>query len=101
MSTTTAKITTRTRSLGYGWTTKPATCDRAAIAQVTAPDVVGGLRTVEAERTKHARAVSGGTWSNAALFLGSKRVVTAGGWEISQILAELRQFGETTVTIER
>lgn len=100
MSTTTAKITTRTRSLGYGWTTQPER-DRAAIVQVNAPDVVGGLRTVEAERTKHARAVSGGAWSNAALFLGSKRVVTAGGWEISQILAELRQFGETTVTIER
>lgn len=99
MSTTTAKITTRTRSLGYGWTTQPER-NRAAIVEVTAPDVVGGLRAVEAERTKHLRAVSGGAWSNAALFLGGKRVVAA-GWEISQILAEVRQFGETTVTIER
>ena len=100
MSTTTVKITTRTRSLGYGWTTQPHR-SRASIVEVTAPDVVGGLRTVEAERAKHLRAVSGGTWSNSALFLGGKRVVAAGGWEISQILAEVRQFGEATVTIER
>lgn len=100
MSTTTAKITTRTRSLGYGWTTQPER-NRAAIVQVTAPDVVGGLRAVETEREKHLRAVSGGTWSNAALFLGGRRVVVAGGWEISQILAEVREYGEATVTIER
>lgn len=83
------KITTRCRSLGYGWTTQPMR-DRAAIVPVTTPDVTGGLRTVEAARAEHQRAVSGGTWSNAALFVGGRRVRD----DISQVLAELRQSGE-------
>ena len=89
------KITTRARNLGYGWTTQPMR-DRAEIVDVTAPDVVGGLRTVEQERAKHLRATSGGVWSNAALFVGGRRVRD----DISTALAELREFGEALVYVE-
>ena len=89
------KVTARCRSLGYGWTTQPMR-DRFAIVPVTAPDVTGGLRTVEAAREDHRRATSGGVWSSAALFVGGRKVRS----DIGQALAELREFGETIVYVE-
>ena len=89
------KITSRCRSLGYGWTTQPMR-DRAAIMPVTTPDVTGGLRTVEAAREEHIRATSGGVWSNAALFVAGRRIRSG----ISLALAELREFGETIVYVD-
>ena len=89
------KVTARCRSLGYGWTTQPMR-DRFAIVPVTAPDVTGGLRTVEAAREDHRRATSGGVWSNAALFVAGRRV----RGDIGQALAELRAFGETIVYVD-
>lgn len=93
------KVTTRARNLGYGWTSAAVRDPRGGmrIARVDAPDVVGGLRTVERERDRALRNVSGGTHWAEALFLGDRCI--ARGGDVREALADLRDFGEALVTV--
>lgn len=99
MNTATAaiRITRRTRSLGFGWTTQTVqTRTGLAVAPVTAPDVTGGLAVCEAELARRARHVSGGVSSRTALFLGGRRVRSVSGeWPTTavEMLQSLRHDG--------
>lgn len=96
---TTIKITTRARNLGYGSTSQVVRAKHGGLAidSVDAPDVVGGLRSIEAARSKAMRNNSGHDWREA-LFLGDK-IIADRKVDVGEILANLREFGWTTVTI--
>lgn len=98
----TAKITRRTRSLGYGWTTQPRR-DRAAIEDVRAPTVRGSWREVAKERARCHRITSGGTWYREALYLDGRRVVACRtldtGSPAGDVLAALEEYGEAIVEL--
>ncbi len=95
----TIKITTRARNLGYGSTSQVVrgTHGGLAIDSVDAPDVVGGLRSIEAARDDARRKNAGHDWREA-LFLGDK-IIASNKSDVGEILASLREFGWTTVTI--
>lgn len=95
----TIKITTRARNLGYGSTSQVVRAPRGGLAidTVDSPDVVGGLRSIEAARSKARRNNSGHDWREA-LFLGDK-IIADRKDDVGMILASLREFGWTTVTI--
>lgn len=93
----TVKITTRARNLGFGSDSTP-TGRGTEIRDVERPDVVGGLRTIEAECARVQRVYSGGTHYRIALFVGDKRVY-ADKTDTLLAIAELREFGETIVTL--
>lgn len=100
MSTTTT-ITTRARNLGYSSTSQPTNDGRIAVP--TSPDVVGGLRTVEAEIERDRRIYGNremgsgdcGTFWRAAMFVGGARVLES----VSDVLDELRRDGFAVVTL--
>lgn len=95
----TIKITTRARNLGYGSTSQVVRAKHGGLAidTVDAPDVVGGLRSIEDARSKAMRNNSGHDWREA-LFLGGKLIADR-KVDVGEILASLREFGWTTVTI--
>ncbi len=95
----TIKITTRARNLGYGSTSQVVRAKHGGLAidSVDSPDVVGGLRSIEAARSKAMRNNSGHDWREA-LFLGNK-IIADRKDDVGMILASLREFGWTTVTI--
>jgi len=95
----TIKITTRARNLGYGSTSQVVRAKHGGLAidTVDSPDVVGGLRSIEAARSKAMRNNSGHDWREA-LFLGDK-IIADRKVDVGEILASLREFGWTTVTI--
>lgn len=78
--TTETTISSRTRNLGYGWTTQPVqTPSGLEIEPVEGPDVIGGLRTVEDERRSAGRVVSGGTYYRERLFIGKRPILAVWG----------------------
>lgn len=98
MSTTTVTITRRIRNLGFGSSSQP-TGRGTEISAVETPDVVGGLAAVEAEADRVRRVYSGGVHYRIALFVGGKRV-RATKDDVWMALAELREFGTATLTVE-
>lgn len=95
----TIKITTRARNLGYGSTSQVVRAKHGGLAidTVDSPDVVGGLRSIETARDDARRKNSGHDWREA-LFLGDK-IIADRKDDVGMILASLREFGWTTVTI--
>ena len=97
----TITITSRTRNLGYGWTTAPdRTAKTASILPVTAPIVKGGIKAVETELERRRKVTSGGTWYNEALFVGGKPVDTDNSQSVDWILSRIRATGSCTVTLK-
>lgn len=110
-------LTSRSRNLGFGWSNQPSGRDALSITAPTAPDAVGGLRSVENELSRAIRLNSGNYWSGR-LFIAGKAVVarwgvyeTAAGWQqgwvcvdrldfINEILTELREGGSVRVRTE-
>ena len=105
-------ISSRSRNLGLGWSNTPAR--NGGIAVASAPDVTGGLRSIEAEWQRARQLNSTNDWS-ASLFVGGRRVVAwwtlvydgndyEMGWassvNINSILADLRDRSEVRVRTE-
>jgi len=75
-------ISARSRNLGYGWRTDAEqTSGGLRVRSTTAPDVTGGLATVEREMASRHRVTSPGGYYTEALFVGSARVTHVwDGW---------------------
>ena len=95
----TIKLTTRARNFGYGSTSQVVRAPRGGLAidTVDSPDAVGGLRSIEAARSKAMRKNSGHDWREALFLAGT--LITDRKDDIGEILASLRDHGEAIVTI--
>ena len=72
----TAKISKRSRNLGYGW--KTGARDSASgwyIDPPSAPSATGGLRAVRNEIARRANICGHSTYFNDALFVGGRRAL--------------------------
>jgi hypothetical protein len=70
-----ATISSRSRNLGYGWRTDAEqTLQGLGVRAMTAPDAVGGLRTIEAEIEYRRRVCGPRGYYREALFVGGRRV---------------------------
>jgi hypothetical protein len=74
-------VSTRSRNLGYGWTNEVEQSEpnrsghrHLRVRQVTRPEVTGGLRTVQEERTRAGKLCSGGVSWREAYFVGGRKV---------------------------
>jgi len=99
MQTTT--ITTRTRNLGYAWTTDVE--DPAHEYALTAPDHVGTVKAVRAAMVERARILGSGTYYHDRLFVGGVPVLStaAGGPSIHDVLNEVELSGTAVVPLDR
>jgi hypothetical protein len=73
--TDTATISARSRNLGYGWRTDAESTPRGLrIRDIAAPQVEGGLASVEREMAYRHRVCGPGGYYREALFVGGRRV---------------------------
>ncbi len=84
-------ITTRARSLGYGWSATPSGIG----IKTPVEECTGGLRTVERARARAAKRCSGGVFWREALFVGGHRVLSP----VGDVISELRRDGNATVRL--
>lgn len=72
-------ISNRNRNLGLGWTNDVEQTEHGlSVRQVSAPDVTGGLRSVERELNHGARVNNSNDW-RVALFVGGQRITAIWG----------------------
>lgn len=86
---TTVTITTRTRNLGYGWSTDHA---------VSEPNHVGTVRTVRRAMVERARLIGHGTHYTDRLFVGGVAVADR-PFGIHEILNEVETSGDVVVEL--
>jgi hypothetical protein len=87
---TAATITTRSRNLGYGWST-----DRLP----DKPDHVGTVKTMRRAMVERARLIGPGTYYYDRLFVGGVPVRAQWGTYIHEILNDLDAAGSAIVTL--
>lgn len=94
------KITSRARNLGLGSTSEVIRhrLGVLAVKEVDSPDVTGGLATIERELHRIHRAYGDSTHYRVRLFVAGRPVLCPNGLGLA--LAELREFGETVVSVK-
>lgn len=98
MQTTT--ITTRSRNLGYAYTTDPR--DFTPRFRFAAPDTIGTTKTIRAAMIERRRNIGDGTYYKDALFVAGIQVLSTadGGPSIREVLSEIELTGSAVVPLD-